>query len=137
MGTTLRHQDIFRRTHWRVGYSATEVDAFVSRAEIALRSVAPRLRAYDVFRHTFTHVRGEPGYRMPDVDSYLEDVEHRLEHHEKFITTAVHRMRSEGLSGRSALIRSVRRRLLRRFGVEVIPGRPASPGTRQIQLSAD
>jgi DivIVA domain-containing protein len=124
MSTALRHQGAFRRTRWRAGYSADEVDAFVSRVEIALRSVTPQLSAYDVFRHPFTHVRGKPGYHMDDVDDYLADVEHRLERQERFIATAIHGMRSGGLAGRSHLIGSVRQRRLQRFGVVVAPGRP-------------
>jgi DivIVA domain-containing protein len=68
----------FRRTRWRTGYSAREVDAFTAEVEIALFSPEPRVRSSDVAWQQFTEVRRKAGYDTEDVDRYLEEVQRRL-----------------------------------------------------------
>ena len=68
----------FRRTLWRTGYSAEEVDAFIAEVEIALFSPDPRVNASDVAWQSFTEVRRKPGYDIQDVDRFLEEAENLL-----------------------------------------------------------
>jgi len=78
MSDTLEISTRLRRTLWRTGYSAEEVDAFIAEVEIALFSPDPRVSASDVARQRFTEVRRWPGYDIQDVDRYLVEAEQRL-----------------------------------------------------------
>lgn len=78
MSSSLEMSTDFRRTRWRPGYSALEVDAFIAEVEIALFSPEPRVSASDVARQRFTEVQRGPGYDMGDVDWYLTKVERVL-----------------------------------------------------------
>jgi DivIVA domain-containing protein len=73
----------FRRTRWRTGYSAKEVDAFVAEVEIAMFSPEPRMSASDLAWRRFTQVRHRAGYDMDDVDRYLKQAKHLLSEAER------------------------------------------------------
>ncbi|RYP87237.1 DivIVA domain-containing protein [Nocardioides guangzhouensis] len=67
-----------RHTRIRPGYAAEEVEPFVEAVEGDLRSPEPRLGAGEVARKTFSPVVLRHGYRMDDVDDYLDRAEHLL-----------------------------------------------------------
>jgi DivIVA domain-containing protein len=67
-----------RHTRFRAGYAAEEVEPFVAEVEDALRSPQPRLEAEDVAGKRFIPVVLRHGYRMDDVDGYLDHAEHVL-----------------------------------------------------------
>ena len=73
-----REHDQLRHTRIRAGYAAEEVEPFVAEVEESLRSPQPRLEAADVARKTFIPVVLRHGYRMDDVDDYLDRAEHVL-----------------------------------------------------------
>lgn len=79
MSTDTMPDTEFRHMRFRVGYAVDEVDSFVPVVEDALRAAAPRLCASAVARQTFTPVMLKPGYRMDDVDAYLDHAERRLQ----------------------------------------------------------
>ena len=67
-----------RHTRFRAGYAAEEVEPFVAEVEDALRSPVPSLDATDVAWKLFSPVVLRHGYRMDDVDDYLDRAEHVL-----------------------------------------------------------
>lgn len=67
-----------RQTRFGIGYAADEVEPFVETVEAALRSPTPWLSVSDVVRKRFTPVLLSPGYRMDDVDSYLDEAAYLL-----------------------------------------------------------
>jgi DivIVA domain-containing protein len=78
MSDSLQTGAQFRRTLWRTGYNAEEVDAFIAEVEIALFSPEPRVSASDVAGERFTEVRRKPGYDIQDVDRFLAEAERLL-----------------------------------------------------------
>jgi DivIVA domain-containing protein len=71
----LMSQDVaqdFRETWFRTGYAPHEVESFVKAVEDALSSSAPKLASADVTWHEFRTVAFSSGYRMDDVDEYLQ-----------------------------------------------------------------
>jgi DivIVA domain-containing protein len=82
MSQHLAQDTRFRETRLRAGYAAYEVELFVEAVEDALRSASPRLDSSDVAWQRFTPVMMKPGYRMDDVDDYLEDAERVLRERE-------------------------------------------------------
>ena len=72
MSQDLAQDNRFRETWFRTGYEPHEVESFVKSVEDALRSSAPRLAAADVTWHEFRTVAFTSGYRMDDVDDYLQ-----------------------------------------------------------------
>jgi DivIVA domain-containing protein len=71
-----------RQTWFRTGYAAEEVEPFVAAVKAALLSGNPLLGSADVAWHRFTPVVLKHGYRMDDVDDYLEDAERMLRERE-------------------------------------------------------
>src|SRR5262249_26837759 len=78
MSNSLEIGSQFRRTLWRTGYSAEEVDAFIAEVEIALFSPEPRVNASGVAWQRRPQVRRKPGDDVQDVDRFLEEAEQRL-----------------------------------------------------------
>ena len=72
-----------RQTRFRAGYAADEVESFVRAVEDALRSPASLLDASDVARKRFSPVVLKPGYRMDDVDDYLDGAVRLLRERER------------------------------------------------------
>lgn len=60
------------------GYDITEVDSVVDKIVAALETPRPQLTAEDVRRVRFTPVRLRAGYRMGDVDAWLDQASERL-----------------------------------------------------------
>jgi DivIVA domain-containing protein len=56
----------------REGYSIAEVDEFVAELERALRHDPPTMAPYEVADQRFRTVRVRGGYRMREVDDYLD-----------------------------------------------------------------
>jgi len=67
-----------RHTRIRPGYAAEEVEPFVAAVEGDLRSPEPRLRPGEVAEVRFSPVVLRHGYRMDDVDDYLDRAEREL-----------------------------------------------------------
>lgn len=72
----------FRQTWFRTGYAAEEVEPFLAAVKDALHSGTPLLEASDVAWHRFTPVVLKHGYRMDDIDEYLDDAERQLRERE-------------------------------------------------------
>ena len=68
----------FRPTLVLAGYDADEVESFVDLVELALQSPQPQLSASDVAKQRFSVVVLKMGYRMEDVDGYLDAAERAL-----------------------------------------------------------
>ena len=69
---------VLRPTRFGIGYAADEVEPFVETVEAALRSPTPWLTVSDVVTKRFTPVLLSPGYRMDDVDRYLDEAAYLL-----------------------------------------------------------
>lgn len=82
MSQYLAQDGELRQTWFRTGYAAEEVEPFVAAVKAALLSGKPLLDSSDVAWHRFTPVVLKHGYRMDDVDNYLEDAERRLRERE-------------------------------------------------------
>jgi DivIVA domain-containing protein len=62
----------------REGYSIAEVDEFVAELERALRHDPPTMAPYEVADQRFRTVRFRGGYRMREVDDYLDAARDQL-----------------------------------------------------------
>lgn len=62
----------------REGYAVAEVDAFVARIEDALTHTPPTMRPDEVHAKVFALTHVHAGYDEREVDTYLDEAEHRL-----------------------------------------------------------
>jgi DivIVA domain-containing protein len=62
----------------REGYSASEVDDFVSQLQQSLRRDPPTMAPYEVADQRFRTARLRGGYRMREVDDYLDAAQDEL-----------------------------------------------------------
>jgi DivIVA domain-containing protein len=83
MSQELAQETQLRQTRFRTGYAADEVERFVAAVDAALRSPTPGLHAADIGDKRFSPVVLQHGYRMDDVDNYLDGVEHLLREREQ------------------------------------------------------